>query len=314
MADLTLPNTIDANTTADAAEVQQNFAVTQAFVNNDLINRDGTVAMAAPLLLVGTPVADNQAATKAYVDAVLPVGVILMYGGLVAPAGLWAIANGASLSRATYPQLYSVYEYRFGGSGDNFLLPNLAARVPIGVDSTQARFDTPGKIGGSYAVTIATHTHPINHDHPSQATGGGGAHSHTVPAHVHPMNHDHAQATSSLAGQHFHEPSTGTGFYAYSSGGTTGDTESIINATVATLDARGAPSTNSAPAHSHTVNLAAYTGSTGSSSAFSTDTEVAHVHTFDVSNYTGTSGVPNGTLGTEQIPPFVVLQYIVRLD
>lgn len=37
----------------------------------------------------------------------------------------WLVANGASLKKATYPDLFTVIGYIYGGSGDNFNLPKL---------------------------------------------------------------------------------------------------------------------------------------------------------------------------------------------
>jgi hypothetical protein len=204
-----------------------------------------------------------------------------------------------------------VYEYRFGGTGDNFNLPNMAACFPVGVDSTQTRFDTPGKTGGTYAVTIATHTHPINHDHAVATTSQDPAHAHSVPAHLHPMSHDHAAAsgTTSAAGAHSHQTSYDQTNAVDGSGYNLGRPYGASGTALQT-------GTDTEAAHTHTVsiNLPTYTGNTGNSGVFNTGTANAHTHTLDLPNYTGTSGVPNGTLGTEQIPPFVVVHYICRLD
>lgn len=71
MANLNVPNDIEVDTNADAAELQQNFNAIQNYVNAEVIHRTGEVAMTAPLLLPAqSPTAPNQAARKAYVDAV----------------------------------------------------------------------------------------------------------------------------------------------------------------------------------------------------------------------------------------------------
>ena len=67
---LILPNSIENDTPADAAELQQNFSTIQSYVNTNLVNRDGSVALTAPLLLPGDPTLPNQAANKGYVDGV----------------------------------------------------------------------------------------------------------------------------------------------------------------------------------------------------------------------------------------------------
>ena len=88
---------------------QQNFTAIQTYVNTSLINRDGSVAMTEPLLLPGDPTQPNHAANKAYVDAVLPIGVIMPYGGDDRPGGqLGSCATGRRWITATYPLLFAV--------------------------------------------------------------------------------------------------------------------------------------------------------------------------------------------------------------
>ena len=65
---LIIPNSIDNDTPADAAELQQNFTTIQTYVNTNLLHRDGSVALTPPLLLPGDPTQDNHAANKGYVD------------------------------------------------------------------------------------------------------------------------------------------------------------------------------------------------------------------------------------------------------
>lgn len=308
MPELVLPNDIENDTPADAVEVEQNLNVLQNYINNDVIRRDGATAMAAPLLLVGDPLADNHAATKAYVDAILPVGVILPYGGVAAPAGRWAVANGAALATASYPQLFAVIGYRYGGSGGSFNLPNLAARVPIGVDATQTRFDTTGKIGGSFAAVNLAHTHTINHDHAQVTSSGATAgHTHTM-AHTHSISHNHAAGTTSSAGAHTHTTSPpviaqyGTGNLGLQAGGTGQP-----------MNTHGGPIV-SGGAHTHTFDVASFSGNSGGSSAGSTGGHSTdHAHIINLPSFSGSSG-SSGTANGEQIPPYVIVNYIVRLD
>ena len=77
-------------TPASASPVEANFNRIEQHINQELIERDGTVAMRAQLKLVGDPVAPLDAAPKQYVDQVLPIGIIMMYGGVDA-ACRWAL-------------------------------------------------------------------------------------------------------------------------------------------------------------------------------------------------------------------------------
>jgi microcystin-dependent protein len=176
-----LPNAIENETPADAVEVEQNFNVLASYTNSAVITRDGTVAMQAPLQLFGDPVGDDDAVRKAYVDAILPIGIILPYAGITVPAGKWAACNGASVQTAVYPKLFQVCQYRYGGSGGNFSLPDLRGRFPIGINSGDSRFNTAGDKGGAWDAKLPYHRHQIDHNHASKATTST-AHSHTVSA------------------------------------------------------------------------------------------------------------------------------------
>lgn len=161
-------------TPVDAIDVDWNFKTLQDFVTQQLINRDGAVAMVSPLTTV-TPTAPMHAATKQYVDTqVLPIGMITMFGGSAAPVG-WALCNGASKSTTdpAYAALFAVVGYAYGGSGANFNLPDLRGRFPVGVQSGQAIWDALGEKGGSRDAVVVSHDHPIDHNHPAS-----GSHTH----------------------------------------------------------------------------------------------------------------------------------------
>lgn len=56
----------------------------------------------------------------------IPVGSVQMWMGNSDPAaGYWMIANGRSLNKNTYPDLFLQLGYRFGGSGDYFNIPDM---------------------------------------------------------------------------------------------------------------------------------------------------------------------------------------------
>ena len=42
----------------------------------------------------------------------------------------WMVCDGRSLSTPSYPELFSVLGYRYGGAGDTFAIPKLAS-VPV---------------------------------------------------------------------------------------------------------------------------------------------------------------------------------------
>jgi len=73
MSSLPALTAISNGTAADATEVDGNFDTLATFVDNELVNRDGTVAMTAELTLSSsTPSGGLVAASKGYVDGVSP--------------------------------------------------------------------------------------------------------------------------------------------------------------------------------------------------------------------------------------------------
>lgn len=74
----------------------------------------------------GVPVNQNWTDIENEVNALVPVGVILPYGGSTAPTG-WLFSNGGAISRTTYANLFAVIgtTYGAGDGSTTFNLPNL---------------------------------------------------------------------------------------------------------------------------------------------------------------------------------------------
>jgi len=295
MTKLDLPNTILNDTPADATPVEQNYSFIEQHINQHLINRDGSVGMTAQLHLVGDPVNTLDAASKGYVDALLPIGVMLPFCGPAAPAGKWALCNGASLATATYPKLFNVLGYRYGGSGGTFMVPNMAGRVPIGMDAAQPEFATTGKSGGSFIVPVPKHSHAMPHTHPNDHDHADFDSGQEKTTHVHANDHDHPNvgATVSTSIRPSDNP---------------GGTHSLVNA--------GADGTSASITDNPTVtvNIPPYDGNTGIETT-------KHVHPVKIPAYVGKTGAVSathtadyGNANVELQPPFVTINYIVRID
>lgn len=292
MGAFTYPNPIEPLTPADAAEVQDNNDSLVGYINTEVIARDGRVRMMAPLQLVDAePLSANDAARKSYVDALLPIGVMMMWGSGNAPAGRWRLCDGSSLQAAAFPVLFGVLGYSYGGSGGTFKLPDLRHRVPIGVDTADTRFSTVGKVGGSYEASLLEHDHTITHDHGQFNSGNQSAN------HTHKITHDHGSFATGGGGAHSH-----AGSYQ-NNAETTGASTRIIGY-VGT--GSHATITDTEAAHTHTVNPPSFTGDSGIQSA-------SHTHPVNVPSYIGNSG-KKGTAGIDQIPEFCVVTYIIRTD
>jgi len=72
-----------------------------------------------------------------------------------------------------------------------------AGRVLVGLNASNALFDTAEETGGSYDATLVAHTHTY-----SSTTGGGGSHSHTIndPGHVHSYPYGPVAGASNTGG------------------------------------------------------------------------------------------------------------------
>ena len=306
---LILPNDILNDTPADAAPVEENYNYIQQYINTNVVLRDGSVAMTGQLTLVGDPIDDDDAVRKGYVDTFLPIGCMLPWLGLSAPAGKWALANGASLQKTQYEDLFNVIGQRFGGTGGSFMLPNMAGVVPIGQVVTPTggtahpRYATVGNYGGSVKVPVPSHIHKMDHNHPSSAT------TDETTNHVHPITHNHASFKTGVAGEHTHtgeftsyrDLATGTGPYVAR--------RIVDTGAAAQLTASGTGD------HDHTIDVPQFTGDSGSP-------KTKHKHNYDTPPFVGNTAAyelkvkdaDNRESSTDFYAPFVVINYIVRVQ
>ncbi len=90
------------------------------------------------------------------------IGEIKIIAMATAPTG-WLICNGQSLSKTTYAELFAAIGYTYGGSGNEFMLPDLCGRVVAGLGTT-ANFDTIGKKVGEETHKLSINEMP-SHGH-----------------------------------------------------------------------------------------------------------------------------------------------------
>jgi microcystin-dependent protein len=209
----------------------------------------------------------------------MPVAAVCAYAGASAPVG-WLMCQGQDVSRTTYDELFAVLGITYGaGDGTTtFTIPDLRSRVAVG-KSDAGTFSTLGEELGSaeteiletnlpahvhdieHGHTANSHTHGIDHDHGSVTSGAGSAHSHT--------------GTADLDGEHSHtEQLVGeTDNKALDAG--------ALTVLVKQADFTGAYATTTDGDHTHTLTV---------------NNESAHTHAVDLPAFTGTSGGTTSTI------------------
>ena len=212
----------------------------------------------------------------------LPCGSIVNYSGDTAPDG-WLICNGSEKSKTTYSALFSIIGAKYGaGSTENFTLPDLRDRVPVGYKSGTNNL---GDISGNSSITLTTNQMP-SHTHIG-TTDGSGSHTHTGTtdlngAHIHSITdpgHTHSQTT--INDDYNNSGSSPPGFSADSAG-----TKTWNNISTETTGI----SINSDGSHTHT---------------FTTNSNGSHSHSFT----TGSSG-SGQTIDIRN--KYIVLNYIIK--
>jgi len=295
MSTLILPNTFANETTADAVPVEENFTFIEGYTNSEVIVRDGAIGMTGALRLFATPTQPLHAATKSYVDAIMPVGVILPFGGSNMPNSSWMACNGALLNRTTYEDLFTTIGIRFGNTtADNFRLPNMTGRVLIGVDptdTTDPRTDAIGQAGGTTTPPLLQHQHDDPHGHTAATSLQSATHTHSI-------DHNHAAATTTSDGNHTHD----SGYR-----GTDANAGSVLlDGAIGTPGSTQLQGVLAAGAHTHTLDLPNFTGASGINLG-------SHTHTVTIANYTGDTGNTVQDADTKYRPPYLTVNFIIKV-
>lgn len=112
----------------------------------------------------------------------VPTGSTHVWWTAALPTGyVWA--NGASLATASFPALFALFGYTFGGAGANFNVPDMREAAPVGT-STMGGTTSPGRITNYVATTIGGFVGACLH---LLTTGELPSHAHSItdPGHTH---------------------------------------------------------------------------------------------------------------------------------
>ena len=96
------------------------------------------------------------------------IGQITIFEGSTPPTN-WVWCDGTEYPTTEYPELFGFIGYTYGGSGDNFAVPNCLGKIPYGADNTSiltATFEGSSvSSGGNRNVNpaqLATHNHNVS--------------------------------------------------------------------------------------------------------------------------------------------------------
>lgn len=201
---------------------------------------------------------------------------VRLYVGAAEPLG-WLFLNGQVVInfQGLYPDAWAQIPASWK-SGSNANLPNMAGRFPTGQDGSHV-LGTAGSANTHTLTTanLASHTHPIDHDHPLETFSG-----------ITTQAYDQFNFAGSVPAHHAHGPGTGGGanYFVTNGGG------SPANVAVGTGFAAN-PATNFAGGdHIHRFSL-----------------------NVDLANLAGTSGPTGSGTAVDHTPAWVAFNFILKV-
>ena len=154
--------------------VQPPIQAGNLFVENDE-RVGGNMDISGNLRIGGELTAKSFYANRGnfYLDnyLLIPYGTIIQSAAVNIPTG-WLLCDGASILKSIYLNLHNAIGYTYGGSGNNFNVPDVRGRVAIGTGTgvgLTAR--TLGNTSGEETHILTVAEMPT-HNHTSNATGG----------------------------------------------------------------------------------------------------------------------------------------------
>lgn len=194
IADNAITSSLLATNAVQATNLAAN-SVTSSALQNDSVTQSAVANNA-----IGTDQIANGAVTAAKLatGAAFVSGMVMPYAGTSAPTG-WLLAFGQSLSKTAnnneYAALFAAIGYTYGGSGDNFNVPDLRGRVVAGLDN----------MGGSSGDNLTNFSGGLNGD-VLGATGGSEKHQlleTQMPSHTHNITGTYRRDVGGIPGGFF---------------------------------------------------------------------------------------------------------------
>jgi microcystin-dependent protein len=166
------------------------------YYTGSIVRQDGTNFMFSSAIddNVGNPLPNQSSdAYWTYLNTeATPAGSMIDFAGSTAPTG-WLMCDGSSYSATSYPALFAVIGYTWGGSGPNFNVPDMRGRTSIGAGTGSGL--TPRTLG----QTLGEETHVL-------VVGEMPSHNHSQ----NPHSHGPSAGSTNFVGSNASE-STGTG-------------------------------------------------------------------------------------------------------
>jgi microcystin-dependent protein len=220
---------------------------------------------------------------------VLPVGMVSPFAGPTAPAG-WILCDGRNVNRTTYSALFAVISTTYGaGDGSTtFGIPDCRARAVFGRDPSEATARITAAISGLNSGTLGgIGGSQYLHSHGHTLTDPSHNHTHNDPAHNHTLNdptHNHTLNDPTHVHGIPQDVAHSGGYYIRGADAAFGETNATAGAYTGCYNSAN---------YTGCYNSAAYTGVTNNAA------------------YTGITISASGSGASQNIPPGIVLNYII---